>query len=125
LWHFSQYSAEDNALAQDFLQQPIDLDANFAGGYTALVLARVRATGAFGKGTPADVQISTEELARRAVALDANDAEARTCFATELMRRGDYTGALAETDRALLASPNLASAHGGGGGEARSIAEAG
>jgi adenylate cyclase len=49
---------------------------------------------------------------RRAVALDGNDAEARTCFGKQLMRRGDYAGALAEIEGALRVSPNLAEAHG-------------
>jgi adenylate cyclase len=54
---------------------------------------------------------SAEALARRAVALDPNDAEARTRLGQTLIQLGDYAGALAETEAALAISPNLASAH--------------
>ena len=51
-------------------------------------------------------------MARQAIRLDGADAEARTCLGRVLLTRGDYDGALAETERALAMSPNLASAHG-------------
>jgi adenylate cyclase len=51
---------------------------------------------------------SAEALARRAVALDDADAEARSLLSIALRRRGDYDGGLAE---ALAISPNLAGAH--------------
>ena len=54
---------------------------------------------------------SAEALARRAVALDGTDAEARSLLSTALRRRGDYEGGLAEAERALKISPNLAGAH--------------
>ena len=54
---------------------------------------------------------SVEALARRAVALDGADAEARSALANTLWRRGDYEGALAEAERALATAPNLALAH--------------
>ena len=112
LWHFSKGTANDNALAQKFFQQAIDLDPGFAGGYTGLAYAHRRAAGIFGTESLAEAEDLAEALARRAVALDANDAEARTCFANLLMRRGDFAGALAEIERALALSPNLADAHG-------------
>jgi adenylate cyclase len=36
LWHLRKASAEDNALAERFFQQAIDLDPMFAGGYSGL-----------------------------------------------------------------------------------------
>ena len=53
-----------------------------------------------------------EALARQAVALDGADAEARSRLAMVLRMRGDYEGAIAEVERALTISPNLAGAHG-------------
>jgi len=50
--------------------------------------------------------------ARRAVALDGGDAEARSRLAIALNTRGDHQGAQAEAERALAISPNLADAHG-------------
>jgi adenylate cyclase len=54
---------------------------------------------------------SVEALARRAVALDGADAEARSILCSALRARGDYEGALAEAERALATSPNMAYAH--------------
>jgi len=116
LWHFSKGTPDDNALAEGFFQQAIDLDPSFAGGYTGLAFAQTRATGVYGKRSLAESENSTLALARRAVTLDGNDAEARTCFAEQLMRRGDYEGALAELELALAISPNLANAYGVLGG---------
>ena len=113
LWHFSKGTPDDNALAEGFFQQAIDLDPSFAGGYTGLAYAQTRAAGMYGRRRLSEIENSTLALARRAVSLDSNDAEARTCFGEQLLvRRGDYRGALAEIESALAISPNLANAHG-------------
>jgi adenylate cyclase len=112
LWHFSKYTADDIDLAQRYFQQAIDLDPSFAGGYTGLAFARTRAAGVFGRQSLPEIRNSTFESARRAVALDGNDAEAHTCLGEEFMKRGDYEGALAEIELALAISPNLAGAYG-------------
>src|ERR1700730_5788057 len=52
-----------------------------------------------------------ETLARRALALNGADAEARSLLSGALWRRGDYEGALAEAERALATTPSLAIAH--------------
>jgi len=54
---------------------------------------------------------SAEELARRAVALDGGDAESRLYLSNALWMRADYEAALAEAERALALSPNLARGH--------------
>ena len=56
----------------------------------------------------AETQSLAETLARRAVALDGADAEARASLGATLWRRGDHEGALAEAERALAMNPNLA-----------------
>jgi len=113
LWHFSRGTADDNALAEEFFQQAIDLDPGLAGGYAGLAYAQTRAAGMYGRRSLSEIENSTLALARRAVSHDGNDAEARTCFGEHLlMRRGDYQGALAEIESALAISPNLANAHG-------------
>ena len=55
---------------------------------------------------------SIEALARRAVALDGSDAEAHSWLGLILFLLGDYKGGLAEIERGLSLSPNLAIAHG-------------
>jgi adenylate cyclase len=110
LWHYSKATPEDNALAQKFCQQATDLDPKFSGAYAGLVLAQLQANDFGTRGLPETLS-SLEALARRAVALDGADAEARSVLALTLWRRGDYEGALAEAERALATAPNLAYAH--------------
>jgi len=112
LWHLSKASAEDNALAEKFFQRAIDVDPMFVGGYTGLsaVLSPSRVMSQ--SRDPAGALSAQEAAARRAVALDGGDAEARSRLAIALNSRGDYQGAQAEAERALAISPNLADAHG-------------
>jgi adenylate cyclase len=110
LWHFNNVTAEDNVLAQKFFQQAADLDPSFAGGYKGLSAVQINKADYEGRGLSETLR-SAEALARRAVALDGADAEARSLLATTLCRRGDYEGGLAEAERALTISPNLAGAH--------------
>jgi adenylate cyclase len=112
LWHLSKGSAGDNVLAQKFFQQAIDLDPLFAGGYTGLAAALNRAWGVFQTRSYTEGQSAEEAAARRAVALDGADAEARSRLSLALLWGGDHYGARAESERALAISPNLASAHG-------------
>jgi adenylate cyclase len=112
LWHLSKASAEENALAEKFFQRAIDLDPIFVGGYTGLAAAINRAGAMFHARNLAEAVSAEEALARRAVALDGGDAEARSRLAIALNARGDYQGGQAEAERALVISPNLADAHG-------------
>jgi adenylate cyclase len=112
LWHLSEANPDDNTIAQKFFRQAIDLDPSFAGGYSGLALAQLQAAAVYQKLGLLEAQSSAEALARRAVALDGADAEARSCLGWALQARGELQGALAEIERALGMSPNLAVAHG-------------
>ena len=115
LWHFCKASQEENAVAQRYFQQSADLDPNFARGYKGLAWTHIHAASVC-LGLPAttwtDAYSLAASLARRAIALDPSDAEARaTLSETMLWSRGDYEGALSEAEQALQMSPNLAFAH--------------
>ena len=107
-WHMSKVSVEDNALAEKFFQQAIDLDPTFAGGYKGLVSVLADAATVFLTRSLAETQSLAETLAGRAVALDGADAEARAALGATLWRRGDHEGARAEAELALAMNPNLA-----------------
>src|SRR5271163_4818650 len=107
LWHMSKATAGDNALAQKFFQQAIDLDPTFAVGYWGLAAAHMHAAAVFQTSSLPDARSSMEALARRAVALDGSDAEARSWLGQTLFMFGDHKGALAESERALAMSQNL------------------
>ena len=51
LWHFYKISPDDNALAQKYFQQAIDIDPNFAAGYKGLAWAQFQAAGVHGTRT--------------------------------------------------------------------------
>ncbi len=112
LWYLGKYSVDDNALAQRFFQQAIDIDPTFAGGCKGLAIAQAQAAAEFQIRSLPTIQSSVEGLARRAVALDNSDAEAHSILSNLLRLRGDHSGALAEAERALAITPNLALAHG-------------
>jgi adenylate cyclase len=112
LWHLTKASAEDNALAEKFFQRAIDLDPMFVGGYTGLSAALSPSRVMSQTRDPAEALSAQEAAARRAVALDGGNAEARSRLAIALNSRGDHEGAQAEAERALAISPNLADAHG-------------
>jgi adenylate cyclase len=112
LWHLSRSSIEDNALAEKFFEQAIDLDPTFGGGYRGLAWAQIQAAATFMTRSLAEVQSRAEALARRAVALDEAGAEARASLGYALLARGDHEGACAEAKQAMEISPNLAAAHG-------------
>jgi len=111
LWHLTEFTADGNAVAQRFLQQAIDLDPTFAGGYLGLAAAHMHAAAVFQTRSLPEAQSSMEALARRAVALNSNDADARSWLGQTLFLFGDYEGALAESQRALAISQNLTVAH--------------
>jgi adenylate cyclase len=112
LWHLGKYSAEDLTVALKFFQQAVDLDPTFIGGYKGLAIAQAQAAADFQMRSLATIQSSVEALARRAVALDGADAEARSVLSNLLRLRGDHTGALVEAELAVALTPNLALAHG-------------
>jgi adenylate cyclase len=97
-WHFNKVSAEDNALARKFFQQAVDLDPSFAGGYKGLCAVESNEPDYQGRGLSEGLR-SAEALARRAVALDGADAEARSLLSTALRGRGDYEGGLERVNR--------------------------
>jgi adenylate cyclase len=116
LWHLGKYSADDTSLAEKFFQQAIDLDPAFSGAYSGLASVQAQALSVQAQALDFHTRLpetlrSMEALARRAVALDGADAEARSLLCNALRRRGDYEGALAEAERALATTPNLAFAH--------------
>jgi adenylate cyclase len=110
LWHFGRFTAEDNAVAQRFFRRAIELDQSFSGGYGGLALAQIEAVSLQSLAF-FELLSSAEALARRAVALDNGNAEARSYLCNALWMRGDYEGALAEAERVLAMSPNLARGH--------------
>jgi adenylate cyclase len=112
LWHLSQFRAADAALAERCFARTIQLDGTFAGGYSGLAGAQLHAANGFQTRSLSEAQRVAEALARRAVALDIANADARASLAEALHCRGDLEGALAEAEEALALAPNLVDGYG-------------
>jgi adenylate cyclase len=111
LWHLGRSTKDGTLAAEQFFHQAIACDPNFAAGHRGLAWPLVLASARFQTMPQAKALALAEAAARRAVALDGNDAEARVCFGGVLPQRYcDHDGARAEAEAALAISPNLASA---------------
>jgi adenylate cyclase len=108
LWNLDKATSDHNLQAEKFFQQAVDLDPTFADGYCGLAVAQMRAVSHFQTRVQADIRSSAEPLVRRAVSLDGNNAVAFAWLSYALYMRGDPKGAVAEAERALALSPNLA-----------------
>jgi adenylate cyclase len=111
LWHLGNATAQDYEMAKEFFRWAIDLDPNFPDGYCGLATAEIRAASTFRQGSRSEAQSSAERLSHFAVALDGNNAFAHSSLSFALFARGDHRGALAEADRAVALSPNLAAGY--------------
>ncbi len=115
LWHFSKWTADDNAVAQKFFEQAIDLDPTFAGGYWGLAGAHYYASYIFPPRGLIEMLSSIEALARRAVVLDGSDAEAHSWLGLILFLLGDckgglgreYEAAVEAAEQAIRANPDF------------------
>src|ERR1700745_1332822 len=66
LWHVFKFSRDDDALAQKYFQQAVDIDPTFAGGYKGLAVAYIQAATVGQTRSQAEAYRSAEASARRA-----------------------------------------------------------
>lgn len=112
LWHMFRHNPADNASAAAFFQRAIDLDPGYASAYGGLAWSHMAASSVFGVITMAQGCALSEPLARKAVALDEDDAEVRARLALAVFLKGDIDAAIEESERALAANANCADAFG-------------
>jgi TolB-like protein/cytochrome c-type biogenesis protein CcmH/NrfG len=112
LWHMTRHNAADNELAATFFQRAINLEPSYASAYGGLAWSYMAASSVFGMITIAESCRLCEPLARKAIALDENDAEVRARLALAVFLKGDIEGAIQEAERALTVNENCADAFG-------------
>src|SRR5260221_6776273 len=78
LWHLSKATADDDATAEKFFKQAIDLGPTFSGGYGALALYQLQTAALYQKLDVSTAQRSAEAFGRPAVAVDGADAGDRS-----------------------------------------------
>jgi adenylate cyclase len=112
LWHMTRHNAADNELAATFFQRALNLDPSYASAYGGLAWSYMAASSVFGVMAIAEGCRLSEPLARKAIALDENDAEVRARLALVVFLKGDIQGAIQEADRAMAVNENCADAFG-------------
>jgi adenylate cyclase len=111
LWHLANHAPGEYEQARRLFKQATDIDPGFASAFAGLALtyildAMVSATRSF-----AEAGRLAEAAARKAVALDSNDADAQIVLSMSFVCAGDMSMALEGTKRALALNRNSAAAH--------------
>ena len=104
MWHMSRGESAENQLAQGFFRRAIELDPNFGPGRHALAWSYMMAASIFSQMTIEEGCGLAEPLAREAVALDEDDAEAHARLAIVALLRGDFQEAYEGAERILAVS---------------------
>jgi TolB-like protein/Tfp pilus assembly protein PilF len=106
--HIYEHTKEGNEAARRMFLQAIALDPGYARAQTGLAFTYIRDIR-FWPPDDMDRWISLfDEAARKAVALDEADSEARTMLARVHMVRSDFDAAIAECRRAVELNPHRA-----------------
>jgi tetratricopeptide (TPR) repeat protein len=111
LWHMWQFNERDNAEAKRLLEQATALDPTFAPFFAALAVCHFQVHAFAFRGASARILEEGFEAARRAVALDEEDATAHTALGRIYTARGEHASAIAELREAVRLNPNLSTAH--------------
>jgi TolB-like protein len=109
-WHVSKHDAAENEAAQRLFQRAIELDAGFAAAYSGVALTYCMGAATFYSIDYAEGCRLGEQFARKAIALDENDADAHARLARALSISGDAKAAHQEAEHALSINVNCADA---------------
>jgi adenylate cyclase len=112
VWHMLKQTVDDNRRARQFFQQAITLETDYSPGYDGLAWTHLMESSTFSRISIAEGCKRSEPLARKAVELDPENAEARARLALTVYLTGESRAAIAEAERALSISPNCADACG-------------
>jgi tetratricopeptide (TPR) repeat protein len=106
--HKHRFTETDNSKAKELFQKAIDLDPNFARAHVGLAWTHLLDIDL---GWTKSRQQSMEHwvsAARKAIALDSYDSEARMALGTYYQYLNDFPRAVAEIDQSLELNPNSA-----------------
>src|SRR5262245_53710090 len=92
LWHLAMDNREHLELARDFLVKATVIDPSFAAPYACLARVALLSAVAFYIGSLDEAARTSEQLARKALALDPSDAFAHARLAAAIYAAGDLEG---------------------------------
>ena len=111
LWNVYRFAAPESAEAQSFFQRAIELDPNFAPAHAGLAYA-IYLSFMLGFRTDRVVAIGeARDAARRALALDGDDALAHAMVGRAHLMVGGHDAAISACETAVSLNPNLAMSH--------------
>jgi adenylate cyclase len=111
MWHVGKASLAESEQAKPFFQRSISLDAAFAPAYTALANIFLDDAATYGtRSWEADVQQAVE-WARKAIALDQNDPEAKAALGGCLFLAGNRSEGRECISLAVASDPNSSGAN--------------
>jgi TolB-like protein len=115
-WHALSLTVEDSDKAKAFAKQAITLDPTIARARVVHAMCDIWDVLFARNETPGQSLAEAHDLARRAVELDARDAEAHTILGVVALFMRRYDESYRRLETALGINPNLASAYMWGGG---------
>ena len=109
-WHYGQRTAADHERAKQFFQRAVAIDATFPAPYVALAHTYLDDCGAFGTRSVEDAAELSAGWARKALAIDPEDADARAMVAWTALVAGNADEAYEQVLLARASNPNSAMA---------------
>ena len=110
LWHVSKHDAPETEAARRLFQRAVELDPCFAAAYCGMALTYCMSAATFYSMDYAEGCSLAEQFARKAIALDENDADACAWLGWALFVSGDHEGAHQEAEYARSINANCAEA---------------
>jgi adenylate cyclase len=88
-WHYGRKTAADHERAKQFFQRALTIDAKFSAPYVALARAYLDDTAGYGTRSLEDAAELSASWARKAIAIDPEDADARAMVAFTALAAGN------------------------------------
>jgi TolB-like protein/tetratricopeptide (TPR) repeat protein len=113
MWHMYRFTAIENAEAQRYFRQAIELDPRFGSAYSGLAYACFLDVAMGYTASPDDSRAEALEAAKMALGLDRKDAMAHCALGRVYGNLGmaDFDAAIVELRTAIRINPSFALAH--------------
>jgi adenylate cyclase len=105
-WHYGRKTAADHERAKQFFQRAVAIDAKFSAPYVALARAYLDDTAGYGTRSLEDAAKLSAGWARKAIAIDPEDADARAMVAFTALAAGNADEAHDQVSLARASNPN-------------------
>jgi adenylate cyclase len=105
-WHYGQGTVADNERAKQFFQRAVAIDAKFSASYVALARAYLDDAAGYGTTSLEDAAELSASWARKAIAIDPEDADARAMIAMTMLVAGNAEEAHGQVLLARASNPN-------------------